>query len=152
MQLHGGTLEVFSAGEGKGCSFCFKIPMTRGSAAEGSQGRVDVNVNGAAGDGKDNDNDNEDREDDRASGVPSPYGPYGPVGPSDGHHHDADDGNEGNEGALSTPRHRARGGSTGSGANARNPSPAAVMRPSWPTLRQQSPPQQQHRSVKVAVD
>ena len=29
-------MEVFSAGEGKGCSFCFKIPMTRGSGAEES--------------------------------------------------------------------------------------------------------------------
>ena len=35
VELHGGTLEVFSAGEGRGCSFCFKIPMTRRSGSQG---------------------------------------------------------------------------------------------------------------------
>ena len=29
VQLHGGTLKAHSGGEGKGCSFMFKVPMTR---------------------------------------------------------------------------------------------------------------------------
>ena len=29
VELHGGSMEVFSEGEGKGCSFLYRIPMTR---------------------------------------------------------------------------------------------------------------------------
>ena len=63
VELHGGTLRAYSAGEGKGCSFMYKIPMTRRKGVSGgvalsfASNQVGVaNLNNEDGD---DDNDNE---------------------------------------------------------------------------------------------
>ena len=140
VQLHGGTLEVFSAGEGKGCSFCFKIPMTRGEGTEESCRGAVVD----AGDGK-----VDDGHDDHASNRLSPGGLQ-----EEGNHYDVGVGvgvGDDNEIAMPSPRRHSRGVID---SRSRSPSHAAVAAvtgrsPHLSPRRLSPPPHHCHRSVEV---
>ena len=160
MELHGGTLEVYSAGEGKGCSFCFKIPMTRGGpgasedsrrAASGGVGAASSGVGAASSavcgvsgvDGGGGGNVYDDHDDDGSSNSENPGSRNGMDD------HDVDDDYE-----IPSPRRRSRDVSIGP---SKQPSPALPLRPS-PALplrsprrisREQSPAPQLHGSVEV---
>ena len=149
-------MEVYSAGEGKGCTFMYKIPMTRRGASEESRRAAST----GAGEGKGNDD-----PEDRPSSIPRlcipPRQSDGDGSPQDGKVVDEKN-NEDNEAkklarATASPR-RSRGAAAAAAAGpTKQPSPARPLRP--PVRSPRRPPaqlsssqQQQDGSVEVTRD